>query len=121
MSDETRQNGAAGAASETAQAEPAPGAKPEAAPAQPDPIETLKSENADLRDRLLRTVAEMENLRKRAEREVKDAGQYAISRFAHDLLGVGAKPTETVASILLSNGISIPGTMSFRSNQEYPP
>jgi molecular chaperone GrpE len=53
-----------------------------------DPVEALKNENADLRDRLLRAVAEMENLRKRAEREVKDAGQYAISRFAHDLLGV---------------------------------
>jgi molecular chaperone GrpE len=92
MSDETRQNAAApNTANENAQGEPTPGARTETAAAQPDTgaIEALKAENAELRDRLLRAVAEMENLRKRAEREVKDAGQYAISRFAHDLLGVG--------------------------------
>ncbi len=81
MSDETRQNAAV---DENAETQPEAAAKPET-----DPAETLKAENADLRDRLLRAVAEMENLRKRAEREVKEAGQYAISRFAHDLLGVG--------------------------------
>ena len=64
-----------------AQAEPT-----EAAP--PDPAEAVAAENAELRDRLLRAVAEMENLRKRTEREVRDAGQYAITSFARDLLGV---------------------------------
>ena len=48
----------------------------------------LAEENADLKDRLLRTVAEMENLRKRTEREVRDAGQYAIASFARDILAV---------------------------------
>ncbi|MCB1472749.1 MAG: nucleotide exchange factor GrpE [Rhodobiaceae bacterium] len=48
----------------------------------------LAQENADLKDRLLRTVAEMENLRKRTEREVREAGQYAISAFARDMLAV---------------------------------
>ena len=48
----------------------------------------LAEENADLKDRLLRAVAEMENLRKRTGREVRDAGQYAISTFARDMLVV---------------------------------
>ncbi len=88
MSDETRQNAAA---NENAEAEFRPEHVVEAEIETPeaDPHEALKSENADLRDRLLRAAAEMENIRKRAEREVKEAGQYAISRFAHDLLGVG--------------------------------
>jgi len=78
------------ASHETPQA-PSPEAAAPEAPAQAaaDPIEALKAENADLRERLLRAVAETENLRKRAEREKRDASQYAISRFAHDLLGVG--------------------------------
>ncbi len=62
--------------------------KPEAADAaaQSDPVDTLKAENADLRDKLLRTVAEMENLRKRTEREVADTRSYAIASFARDML-----------------------------------
>ncbi len=43
---------------------------------------------AELKDRLLRTLAEMENLRKRTEREVADARAYGVTSFARDLLGV---------------------------------
>lgn len=61
-------------------------AETEAAPAEaPDPRDT---EIADLRDRLLRAVAETENVRRRLEREKGDAAQYAVSGFARDLLGV---------------------------------
>jgi molecular chaperone GrpE len=61
--------------------------KPEATEASgPDPVETLRTENSDLRDRLLRTVAEMENLRKRTEREINDTRSYAIAGFARDML-----------------------------------
>lgn len=52
----------------------------------PDPIEALRAENGELRDRLLRTVAEMENLRKRTEREISDTRSYAIAGFARDML-----------------------------------
>ena len=45
-------------------------------------------EAAEFKDRLLRTLADMENLRRRTEREVTDARQYAIANFARDLLGV---------------------------------
>ncbi len=51
-----------------------------------DPSAALRSENAELKDRLLRTLAEMENLRKRSEREVQDARAYAITGFARDML-----------------------------------
>ena len=54
--------------------------------ATPDPIEALKAENGDLRDKLLRTIAEMENLRKRNEREIADTRSYAIAGFARDML-----------------------------------
>jgi molecular chaperone GrpE len=52
----------------------------------PDPVEALQAENAELRDRLLRAAAEMENLRKRTEREIGDTRSYAIAAFARDML-----------------------------------
>jgi molecular chaperone GrpE len=51
-------------------------------------VETLAKENADNKDRLLRTLAEMENLRKRTDREVSDMRQYGIASFARDVLAV---------------------------------
>jgi molecular chaperone GrpE len=51
-----------------------------------DPLQALQAENAELRDRLLRSVAEMENLRKRTEREINDTRAYAIASFARDML-----------------------------------
>jgi len=58
------------------------------APAAPaaDPTEALQAENADLKDRVLRLAAEMENLRKRMEREIADTRAYAITKFARDML-----------------------------------
>jgi molecular chaperone GrpE len=49
-------------------------------------LDALMAENAELRDRLLRSVAEMENLRKRTEREIADTRTYAIAGFARDML-----------------------------------
>jgi molecular chaperone GrpE len=72
----------------------APGAEPEApetaalSDAAPDPAAALAKEAADLKDRLLRTLAEMENLRRRTEREVADARIYGVSNFARDILAV---------------------------------
>jgi molecular chaperone GrpE len=51
-------------------------------------IAQLKEEAASLKDRLLRLAAEMENLRKRTEREKAEATLYAASNFARDLLNV---------------------------------
>jgi len=51
-------------------------------------IEALNAENSQLKDRVLRTLAEMENLRRRTEREVSDAKTYAVTGFARDVLTV---------------------------------
>ncbi|MEG9883179.1 MAG: nucleotide exchange factor GrpE [Hyphomicrobiales bacterium] len=53
-----------------------------------DRIESLMAENAALKERLLRAVAETENIRKRGERETAEARQYALTAFARDLLAV---------------------------------
>ncbi len=51
-------------------------------------ITGLQDELDKSKDQLLRTVAEMENLRKRFQREREDAAKFAISSFAKDLLDV---------------------------------
>ena len=48
----------------------------------------LEAELAALKDQALRYAAEVENTRRRAEREVNDARAYAIQKFSRDLLGV---------------------------------
>jgi molecular chaperone GrpE len=58
---------------------------------QPDPhsvIEKLVSENSELKDRALRALADLENLRRRTEKDSADARTYAVTNFARDLLSV---------------------------------
>ena len=71
----------------TAGAPDAPETAPQAEAAL-DPVAVLAKEAADLKDRLLRTLAEMENLRRRTEREVADSRVYAVTNFARDILAV---------------------------------
>ena len=80
-----------------------------------DPLAEKDAEIADLKDRLLRAVAESENVRRRLEREKADAVTYAVTGFARDLLGVAdnlrraleaAAKDDVVASPLLS-GVEI--------------
>jgi len=59
-----------------------------AAAAEPDLVAAAAQEAAALKDKLLRALAEMENLRKRTEREVADSRAYAITAFARDILNV---------------------------------
>jgi molecular chaperone GrpE len=51
-----------------------------------DEIARLAAENAELKDRALRALADAENLRKRAEREREEQRQYAVTSFARDML-----------------------------------
>jgi molecular chaperone GrpE len=51
-------------------------------------VEALSKESAEYKDKLLRTLAEMENLRRRTEREVADARVYGVTNFARDIVGV---------------------------------
>ncbi len=58
---------------------------------EPDPfivLERLRAENDELNDKLLRAAAEMQNIRKRSERERQEAGQYAATAFARDIISV---------------------------------
>ena len=59
---------------------------------------TLVAENASLRDRLLRALAEEENTRRRAERTVEEARQYAISDFAREILTIADTLQRTIAA-----------------------
>ena len=64
--------------------------KPYVMPDDPEPgsVEMLQKEASDARDRMLRTLAEMENLRKRTAKEVSDAKLYGITGFARDVLDI---------------------------------
>jgi molecular chaperone GrpE len=64
--------------------------KPYIMPDDPEPnsVEALTKEAADARDKMLRTLAEMENLRKRTQKEVADARTYGVSKFAGDVVDI---------------------------------
>ncbi|MGQ0531619.1 MAG: nucleotide exchange factor GrpE [Caulobacteraceae bacterium] len=69
------------------QPEAAQTSAPQTGPETPD-VEALQAELAKARDDMLRALAEVENTRRRAERQAADARTYAIDRFAADLLHV---------------------------------
>ncbi|HEV2155848.1 nucleotide exchange factor GrpE [Bradyrhizobium sp.] len=64
--------------------------KPYIMPDDPEPgsVELLQKEAAEARDRMLRTLAEMENLRKRTAKEVADSKLYGVTGFARDVLDI---------------------------------
>lgn len=69
-------------------------------------IDALLQENQDARDekdamkdQMLRVAAEMENLRRRTQREVADARQYAISNFARDVLSIGDNLDRAISTV----------------------
>ena len=72
------------------------------APAEADGfavIEKLNAENAELKDRVLRVLAEMENLRRRTEKEVADARAYGVTAFARDMLTVADNLARALESL----------------------
>ena len=83
----------------------------EANEAPADPAEALRAENADLKDRLLRSVAEMENLRKRTEREIADTRTYAIASFARDMLTATDSLSRALVTLPAEARASADGTM----------
>jgi len=86
--------------SETTNANPVEGVDVEAAEAatqQPGPIasaellqalEEAQAQAAQFKDQMLRTQAEMQNLRRRVERDVENAHKYALEKFSGELLPV---------------------------------
>jgi molecular chaperone GrpE len=59
----------------------------------------LKEENGQLKEQLLRALAEADNIRKRADREKADLSKYIISNFARDLLGVADNLSRALGAI----------------------
>ena len=75
--------------------------KPYIMPDDPEPgsVEALAKEAADLRDKTLRTLAEMENLRQRTRREVADSKIYGITGFARDVLDIADSLQRTIDAV----------------------
>jgi molecular chaperone GrpE len=98
MTDETARK-VDDAAAEAANGAPA---KPEVQAPELVPAEQVTAAleaAAEFKDKHLRLLAEMENLRRRTEREVTDARQYGISRFAGDVLAVADNMHRALATL----------------------
>ncbi len=72
---------------------------PEPDGAGKDALAEAEAQVNDLRDRLLRAAAEMENLRRRTEREIADTRQYAVTGFASEVLSVADNLHRAIAAV----------------------
>jgi molecular chaperone GrpE len=79
-----------------------------AADAAPGPLEQAQAEIADLKDKLLRTMADAENLRRRTERDMADLRKYAVTDFARDIVGVADNLQRAIAAARTAEGESAP-------------
>jgi molecular chaperone GrpE len=62
-------------------------------------LEALRVENESLKDQRLRALAEAENIRRRAEKEKRDAETYGITRFARDMVGIADNFARALAAV----------------------
>jgi molecular chaperone GrpE len=62
-------------------------------------LEALRAENEALKDQRLRALAEAENIRRRAEKEKADASQYAVTKFARDMVGIADNFARALAAV----------------------
>ncbi|WP_340148478.1 nucleotide exchange factor GrpE [uncultured Sneathiella sp.] len=85
-------------ATETGQ-QAAPEAETSEESGQDDVVAAKDAEIAELKDKLLRAMADVENMRRRAEREKQDAHSYAVTKFARDILGVADNMRRAIESI----------------------
>jgi molecular chaperone GrpE len=63
------------------------------------PLSVAEDEINDLRDKLLRAVAETQNVRRRSEKEKADAANYAMTNFARDILAIGDNLSRALESL----------------------
>ena len=61
-------------------------------------LQSLQAEVESLKDQRLRALAEAENIRRRAEKEKAEASQYAITKFARDLVGIADNFSRALAA-----------------------
>jgi len=62
-------------------------------------LEALKEEVASLKDQRLRALAEVENIRRRADKEKTEASQYAVTKFARDMVGIADNFARALAAV----------------------
>ena len=62
-------------------------------------LEALKLENAELKDQRLRALAELENVRRRADKEKADANLYAVTKVARDMVGIADNFARALAAV----------------------
>jgi molecular chaperone GrpE len=62
-------------------------------------LQSLQAEVELLRDQRLRALAEAENIRRRADKEKTDASQYAVTKFARDMLGIADNFARALAAV----------------------
>ena len=62
-------------------------------------LQALQAEVDSLKDQRLRALAEAENIRRRAEKEKADASQYAVTKFARDMLGIADNFARALAAV----------------------
>ncbi|MCG8594232.1 MAG: nucleotide exchange factor GrpE [Kiloniellales bacterium] len=62
-------------------------------------VAALEAEKAELKDQLLRSLAEVENVRRRAQREREDGARYAVKPLARDLLAVRDNLCRAIESV----------------------
>ena len=99
MNDETQTRADAAGAAADQQSNEAANNAPNCAPDPFAVLEALNAENASLKDQKLRQLAEMENLRRRTEREVSDARLYGVTNFARDMLTFADNLRRAIASV----------------------
>lgn len=81
---------------------------------EPDPfavLTALQKENEELKDKLLRAVAEAENTRRRAEREKQDAARYAAAGFGRDMVQVSDNLRRAIAALKPEDREAAPETV----------
>lgn len=74
-------------------------------------IATLAAAVEELRDKFLRAVAETDNVRKRAERDVADARAYGIANFAREIIGVADNLARALEAIEPEARVAAQGTL----------
>jgi len=102
--DDSGQNGAAAAQ---------PGGEEQVQRTPHDVIVALQAEAADLKDRLLRAHAEVDNIRKRSEREKEETAKYAVTRLARDIVNVGDNFQRAIDAVPVGAAEQDPALKSF--------
>jgi molecular chaperone GrpE len=71
-------------------------------------VAALEKERDELKDNMLRALAETDNVRKRANRQIEEARVYAVEKFARDLLAVSDNLQRAVESVPKDQRAALP-------------